>query len=88
MRNMLNFLVGLKSIATSFLLIFRFKSDYIKSKLFFQLRLRGKKISLAPINTETMKIIKSFCGGPGGGFLEKSPLAAGGKGTKGTGKFL
>jgi hypothetical protein len=27
----------------------------------------------------TMKIIKSFCGGPGGGFLEKSPLAAGGK---------
>jgi hypothetical protein len=24
-------------------------------------------------------IIKSFCGGPGGGFLEKSPLAAGGK---------
>jgi hypothetical protein len=28
---------------------------------------------------ETMKIIKSFYGGPGGGFLEKSPLAAGGK---------
>jgi len=25
-------------------------------------------------------LIKSFCGGPGGGFLEKSPLAAGGKG--------
>jgi hypothetical protein len=25
------------------------------------------------------KLIKSFCGGPGGGFLEKSPLAAGGK---------
>jgi hypothetical protein len=24
-------------------------------------------------------IIKSFCGGPGGDFLEKSPLAAGGK---------
>ena len=24
------------------------------------------------------KIIKSFFGGPGGGFLEKSPLAAGG----------
>jgi len=23
--------------------------------------------------------MKSFCGGPGGGFLEKSPLAAGGK---------
>jgi putative selenate reductase len=26
-----------------------------------------------------MKSMKSFCGGPGGGFLEKSPLAAGGK---------
>jgi hypothetical protein len=24
-------------------------------------------------------LIKSFCRGPGGGFLEKSPLAAGGK---------
>jgi hypothetical protein len=24
-------------------------------------------------------LIKSFCGGPGGGFLEKSPLAAGGE---------
>jgi hypothetical protein len=29
---------------------------------------------------ETMKLIKSFCGGPEGGFLEKSPMAAGGKG--------
>ena len=28
---------------------------------------------------ETIELIKSFCGGPGGGFLEKSPLAAGGK---------
>jgi AraC-like DNA-binding protein len=27
----------------------------------------------------TRRVIKSFCGGPGGGFLEKSPLAAGGK---------
>jgi hypothetical protein len=26
-----------------------------------------------------MKLIKSFCGGPGGGFFKKSPLAAGGK---------
>jgi len=26
-----------------------------------------------------IKIIKSFCGGPGGGFFKKSPLAAGGK---------
>ena len=26
-----------------------------------------------------MKLIKSFCGGPGGGFLEKSPLVAEGK---------
>jgi len=26
-----------------------------------------------------MKIIKSFCRGPGGGFFKKSPLAAGGK---------
>jgi hypothetical protein len=25
------------------------------------------------------EIIKSFCGGPGGGFFKKSPLAAGGK---------
>jgi hypothetical protein len=24
-------------------------------------------------------LIKSFCGGPGGGFFKKSPLAAGGK---------
>jgi hypothetical protein len=24
-------------------------------------------------------LIKSFCGGPGGGFYKKSPLAAGGK---------
>jgi hypothetical protein len=28
---------------------------------------------------KTIKLNKSFCGGPGGGFLEKSPLAAGGK---------
>jgi hypothetical protein len=28
------------------------------------------------------KIIKSFCGGPGGGFFKKSPLAAGGKDNK------
>jgi len=26
-----------------------------------------------------MELIKSFCGGPGGGFLEKSPLVAEGK---------
>jgi hypothetical protein len=25
------------------------------------------------------KLIKSFCGGPGGDFFKKSPLAAGGK---------
>ncbi|MGD2088288.1 MAG: hypothetical protein PVH61_19070 [Candidatus Aminicenantes bacterium] len=28
---------------------------------------------------KTVKSIKSFCGGPGGDFLEKSPLAAGGR---------
>jgi hypothetical protein len=26
-----------------------------------------------------MKLIKSFCGGPGGGFFKKSPLVAEGK---------
>jgi len=29
-------------------------------------------------DTGKIKLIKSFCGGPGGGILEKSPLAAGG----------
>jgi len=33
----------------------------------------------------TIKSIKSFCGGPGGSFLEKSPLAAGGKSNSRTG---
>ncbi len=35
-----------------------------------------------------MKVNESFCGGPGGGFLEKSPLAAGGIGDQdGQSKF-
>ena len=29
-------------------------------------------------NLFSINLIKSFCGGPGGGFLEKNPLAAGG----------
>jgi hypothetical protein len=35
-----------------------------------------------------MKLIKSFCRGPGGGFFKKSSLAAGGKGVKITGSPL
>jgi len=31
------------------------------------------------VTQRRMKLIKSFCGGPGGGFFKKSPLAAGGK---------
>jgi hypothetical protein len=39
----------------------------------------GKNLSLV-ISRRQMKgpLIKSFCGGPGGGFFKKSPLAAGG----------
>ena len=33
--------------------------------------------SVKQVTIET-NFTKSFCGGPGGGFLEKSPLAAGG----------
>jgi hypothetical protein len=47
-----------------------------------------KKLSLSAIFLLTYffffaklkHLIKSFCGGPGGGFYKKSPLAAGGKG--------
>jgi putative selenate reductase len=45
----------------------------------------GKKAALSISSVSSvakknpLKLMKSFCGGPGGGFLEKSPLAAGGK---------
>jgi hypothetical protein len=39
---------------------------------------------LATEDTEVTEeyLIKSFCGGPGGGFFKKSPLAAGGQGLR------
>jgi ligand-binding sensor domain-containing protein/AraC-like DNA-binding protein len=59
---------------------FRFTAPSFLSpgKIKFKYQLVLQRGSNAPQNL-TRRVIKSFCGGPGGGFLEKSPLAAGGK---------